>query len=94
MVERFNGRIATEVLPINVANHADLEILLRDFNRTYNHGWQRMLGGISPTAKAGDRLKAKPHLGNRHLRLQTDPAVMIEVDSVMLYAKDISRSNN
>ncbi len=29
MVERFNGRIATEVLPINVAHHVDLEALLR-----------------------------------------------------------------
>ncbi len=29
MVERFDGRVATEVLPINVAHHADLEALLQ-----------------------------------------------------------------
>jgi transposase InsO family protein len=32
MVERFNDRIASEVLGINVAGHADLETLLTGFN--------------------------------------------------------------
>ena len=36
MVERFNGRIASEALGINVAGHADLEILLVGFNGAYN----------------------------------------------------------
>src|SRR3546814_9681246 len=42
MVERFNGRIASEVLGINVAGHADLEILLAGFNRAYNRRRQRV----------------------------------------------------
>lgn len=36
MVEQFNGRVATEVPPINVAHCADLEALLRGFNHAYN----------------------------------------------------------
>ncbi len=41
MVERFNGGIASEVLGINVAGHADLEILLAGFNRAYNQRRRR-----------------------------------------------------
>ncbi|WP_193563073.1 DDE-type integrase/transposase/recombinase, partial [Acetobacter tropicalis] len=48
MVERFNGRVATEVLPVCVSSHKDLEILLRGFCFAYNHRPQRVLGGITP----------------------------------------------
>jgi transposase InsO family protein len=51
MVERFDGRVATEVLPINVAHHADLEALLRGFNHAYNQRRQRVLSGLAPAAK-------------------------------------------
>jgi transposase InsO family protein len=40
MVERFNGRVASEVLGINVAGHDDLEILLAGFDRAYNERLQ------------------------------------------------------
>ena len=36
MVERFNGRVASEVFGINIAGHVDLEVLLTSFNRAYN----------------------------------------------------------
>lgn len=41
MVEPFNGRIASEVLGINVAGHVDLEILLNGYTRAYNQRRQR-----------------------------------------------------
>jgi hypothetical protein len=48
MVERFNGRVATEVLPICVSSHKDLVIPLRGFCFAYNHHPQRVLDGITP----------------------------------------------
>lgn len=36
MGERFSGRIAGEVLGINVTRYLDFEILLTDLNRAYN----------------------------------------------------------
>lgn len=62
MVERFNRRVATEVLPINVAHHADLEALLRGFNHAYNQRRQRVLNGLSPTAKVAERLRQRPRM--------------------------------
>src|SRR4028119_1497845 len=52
MVERFNGRVQREVLGITIHSHADLETLLKGFNRAYNARRQRVLGGISPDAAA------------------------------------------
>jgi transposase len=44
MVERFNGRVGSEVLAITVYCHRDLEQLLRGFNAAYN---------APPSARAG-----------------------------------------
>lgn len=57
MVERFNGRVASEVLGINVVGHADLETLLIGFNHAYNRRRQRVLSGKSPVDKV------KQHIG-------------------------------
>ena len=43
MVERFNGRVQREVLGITIHSHADLETLLKGFNRAYNARRQRVL---------------------------------------------------
>lgn len=48
MVERFNGRIASEVFGINVAGHASLEILPAGFNQAYNRRRQRVLNAKTP----------------------------------------------
>ena len=48
MVERFNGRIGTEVLGIAIYSHRDLEQLLRGFNAAYNDRRQRVLDGKTP----------------------------------------------
>ncbi len=64
MVERFNGRIASEVLDINVYSHRALEQLLRGFNTAYNARRQRVLEGRTPNQIVADHLKAKPNLAN------------------------------
>jgi len=64
MVERFNGRVESEVLGINVGSHADLGILLTGFNHAYNRRRQRVLAGKSPTDKVDERLRLNPALAN------------------------------
>ena len=91
MVEPFNGRIATEVLPINVANHAGLETLLLGFCHAYNQRPQRVLGGISPTTKLNERLARQPNLANRRYRQSTDRNIMHAVDGIMAFANDVSQ---
>lgn len=51
MVERFNGRVATE-------------ILLRGFNHAYNQRRQRVLNGLPPAEKVDERLWQRPRLCN------------------------------
>ena len=46
MVERFNGRIGSEVLGITIHSHRDLEQLLRGSNAAYNDRRQRVLDGV------------------------------------------------
>jgi len=94
MVERFNGRVATEVLPINVAHHADLEALLHGFNQAYNQRRQRVLGGLSPTAKVAERLKRRPRLRNRSYQAGDSANIMNEVDRVMVGANDVSQPDS
>jgi transposase InsO family protein len=94
MVERFNGRIAAEVLPINVANHADLETLLHGFNQAYNQRRQRVLGGLSPASKVVERLKQKPRLRNRQCTSAADESIMSDVDDIMAYANDVSQPDS
>jgi transposase InsO family protein len=48
LVERFNGRIGSEVLGITIYSHRDLEQLLRGFNAAYNARRQRGLDGKTP----------------------------------------------
>ena len=64
MVERFNGRISSEVLDINVHSHRALEQLLRGFNQAYNARRQRALDGRTPNQVTAEHLKAKPELAN------------------------------
>jgi hypothetical protein len=72
MVERFNGRIASDVLGINVAGHADLEILLTSFNRAYNRRRQRVLHGLTPIDKVAERLKLDGRLENKFYKPPAD----------------------
>ncbi len=64
MVERFNGRIGSEVLGITIHSHRALEQLLRGFNAAYNARRQRVLDGHTPDQVVAERLKAAPDLAN------------------------------
>ena len=48
MVERFNGRIGSEVLAITIYSHNQLEQRLRGFNAAYNARRQRVLEAKTP----------------------------------------------
>jgi transposase len=62
MVERFNGRIGSEVLAITVYSHRQLEQLLRGFNAAYNARRQRVLEARTPDQVVAERLADKPAL--------------------------------
>src|SRR4028118_651944 len=76
MVERFNGRVQREVLVITIHSHADLETLLKGFNRAYNARRQRVLSGISPDEAVRQRMKANPRLASTHYQPPSDPCVL------------------
>lgn len=91
MVERFNGRIASEVLGINVAGHADLEILLAGFNRAYNRRRQRVLQGSSPRQKVEQRIAQAPALANPLYKPPAPDDLMTKADDILFYANDVSQ---
>jgi transposase InsO family protein len=90
MVERFNGRIQSEVLGITVASHGDLEILLGGFNQAYNARRQRVLKGRSPEMVVHERLSAAPELVNPRHKPPNDPSVLPNALRVIARAKDVS----
>ncbi|HKG77631.1 MAG TPA: integrase core domain-containing protein, partial [Beijerinckiaceae bacterium] len=90
MVERFNGRIQSEVLGITVASHGDLETLLGGFNQAYNARRQRVLKGRSPERVVHERLSAAPELVNPRYKPPNDPAVLPNALRVIARAKDVS----
>jgi transposase InsO family protein len=94
MVERFNGRIASEVLGINVAGHADLEILLTGFNRAYNRRRQRVLQGRSPCQKVEERIGLRPALANPLYKSSAPDDLMTQVDHILYYANDVSQPDS
>ena len=56
LVERFSGRVASEVLGINAHSHRALEQLLRGFNTAYNTRRQRVLDTKTPNQIVAERL--------------------------------------
>ena len=94
MVERFNGRIASEVLGITVAGQADLEVLLTGFNRAYNQRRQRVLEGSSPHQKVEERIRLMPSLANPLYRPTAPDDLMAKVDDVLYHANDVSQPDN
>lgn len=94
MVERFNGRVASEVLGINVAGHADLETLLVGFNYAYNRRRQRILSGLSPSEKVKERLQLNRQLANPLYKTPAQDNLMAKVDDVLYYANDVSQPDS
>jgi len=95
MVERFNGRVVSEVLGLNVAGQADLEVLLTSFNHAYNRRRQRALNGHSPVDKVGQRIKLNAHLANPLYKPhQNQDDLIIKVDDILGYAKEVSQPDS
>src|ERR687889_702513 len=90
MVERFNGRVQREVLGITIHSHADLETLLKGFNRAYNARRQRVLGGLSPHEAMRRRMETNPELVNRDYEPPSDPCVLPKALLVVAGAKEVS----
>ena len=84
MVERFSGRVQREVLGITIRSHADLETLLRDFNRAYNARRQRVLGGPSPDEAVRRRREANPTLASERYEPSSDPCILTSIETTSL----------
>jgi len=94
MVERFNGRVATEVLPVCVSSHKDLEILLTGFCFAYNHRPQRVLGGITPAQCIMSWLEKHPASRNPDYVKPANRDIMKQVDEILDYANDVSHPDS
>ena len=94
MVERFNGRIASEVLEINVYSHRALEQLLRGFNTAYNARRQHVLNASTPNQIVAEHLKAKPELANPAPRGRTRPCDITKARFIVEAAKEVSQPDS
>jgi Integrase core domain len=96
MVERFNGRIGSEVLGITIYSHRDLEQLLRGFNAAYNARRQRVLEGRTPDQIVAERLQARPQLnkpkGTSHER--AGPCDITKARFIAEAAKEVSQPDS
>ncbi len=91
---RFNCRIASEVLEINVFSHRALEQLLRGFNTAYNARRQRVLDGRTPNQVAAEHLKTKPDLANPAPQGRAGPCDATKARLIAEAAKEVSQPDN
>jgi transposase len=91
MVERFNGRVSSEVLGITIYSHQDLEQLLRGFNAAYNARRQRVLDGKTPDEVVAERLKAKRKLASAKSCNRAGPNDIIKARLIVEAAKEVSQ---
>src|SRR3954464_3226486 len=89
MVERFNGRISSEVLAITLYSHDQLEQLLRGFNAAYNARRQRVLEGQTPDQVAPGRLTPKPALAKAKRSGRPGPDDIIKARLIAESAKEV-----
>ena len=94
MVERFNGRIVSEVLAIIVYSHDQLEQLLRGFNAAYNARRQRVLEGQTPNQVVAERLTAKPALAKAKPSGRAGPGDIIKARLIAESAKEVSQPDS
>jgi transposase InsO family protein len=94
MVERFNGRIESEVLGITIYFHRDLEQLLRGFNAAYNARRQRVLQGSTPNQVVAERLAARRKLRGTRPAGQAGPQDIAKARIIVENAKDVSQPDS
>lgn len=94
MVERFNGRIGSEVLGITVHSHQQLEQLLRGFNAAYNARRQRVLDGRTPDQVVAERLEAHRKLARGKPEGRAGPSDIAQARLVAEVAKEVSQPDS
>ncbi len=94
MVERFNGRISSEVLGINIYSYRALEQLLRGCNAAYNARRQRVLDGKTPNQVVANRLQARPRRATTKATGQAGPCDIIKARLIVQAAKEVSQPDN
>ena len=94
MVERFNGRISSEVLGITICSHRDLEQLLRGFNAAYNDRRQRVLDGKTPNQVTAERLKARRKLARGKPEGRAGPDDVARAHLTVEDAKEVSQPDS
>jgi transposase InsO family protein len=94
MVERFNGRVGSEVLGITSPFHRDLEQVLRGFNAAYNARRQRVLDGKTPDQVVAERLKARRKLANPKPHGRAGPDNVAGARLIAEAAKEVSQPDN
>jgi transposase InsO family protein len=91
LVERFNGRVGSEVLSITIYSHQNLERLLRGFNAAYNARRQRVLNGRTPDQVVAERLIARPELANAKPHGRAGPGDTTRARVIAQAAKEVSQ---
>jgi transposase InsO family protein len=94
LVERFNGRVGSEVLTITIHSHRQLEHLLRGFNAAYNARRQRVLGGQTPDQVVTERLKARPDLIKAKPHGRAGPCDITKARLIVQAAKEVSQPDS
>ena len=91
LVERFNGRIASEVLAITIYSHRQLEQLLHGFNAAYNARRQRVLEAKTPDQVVAERLKDKPAMAKDTPTARAKPCDTTKARLIAENAKEVSQ---
>src|SRR3954466_5229330 len=91
MVERFNGRVGSEVLAITISSHQQLEQLLRGFNAAYTARRQRVLEAKTPDQVVAERLTAKPALAKDKPSGRAGPCDITKARLIAESAKEVSQ---
>jgi transposase InsO family protein len=91
MVERFNGRISSEVLGITITSHRNLEQLLRGLNAAYNDRRQRVLEGKTPNQVTAERLRARRSLASDKPEGHAGPEDITRACFIAERANDVSQ---
>ena len=94
MVERFNGRVGSEVLAITIYSHRQLELLLRGFNAAYNARRQRVLEGKTPDQVVAERLQAKRILAKDKPQGRAGPCDITKARLIAERAKEVSQPDS
>jgi transposase InsO family protein len=94
MVERFNGRVGSEVLGITIWSHQQLEQLLHGFNAAYNARRQRVLDGKTPDQVVAERLKARRKLARGKPEGRAGPADIAKARLIAEAAKEVSQPDS